>query len=395
VNTIECVSCQEVFNLKEIRLVRVVAIDSIIREELFLNDEEKSLKSKLIESFSKLNRLNQEHEISKDTFRQFELESHEHFQEIRRQIDMHREDDKFNAESRSNIDTIALDMIKRTQDFERNYFKCLDELVKKNLLFEVASIDVNKETQTLNELYRDPHLKIETIKKMNAEINEKIRKVQQRHNELISIRDHLKSNNFQPNEQETFGVLILNEFTNDLAFSSILSQVQSNELIRLCEFSFKDKFSLLYKGSQDGFGVEDFHSKCDGHENTLTILKAQESSFIFGGFATAEWESLDGEYKSDRNAFIFSLTNNDNQPVKMNIDMEYSFHAIYCKSSNGPRFAEDICIFNNANTTMYGRSDLGSSYKHPQYAYGTDEARSFLAGSFRFQFDEIEVYQKE
>ena len=177
-NTIECVSCQEVFILKEIRLIRVVAIESIIREELYLNDEEKSLKSKLIESFSTFDRLNQEHEISKDTFRQFELESHEHFQEIRRQIDMHREGDKFNAESRSNIDTIALNMIERTQGFERNYFKCLDELVKKNLLFEEASIDVNKETQTLNELYRDPRLKIETIKKMNAEINEKIRKVQ-------------------------------------------------------------------------------------------------------------------------------------------------------------------------------------------------------------------------
>ena len=177
-NTIECVSCQEVFNLKETRLIRVVSIDCIIGEELFLNDEEKSLKSKLIESFSTLNRLNQDFQIAKDTFRHFELESHEHFQEIRRQIDIHREGDKFNAESRSNIDTIALDMIDRTKDFERNYFKCFDDLVKKNLLFEVASIDVNKETQTLIELYRDPRLKIETLKKMNAEINEKIRKVQ-------------------------------------------------------------------------------------------------------------------------------------------------------------------------------------------------------------------------
>ncbi len=40
-------------------------------------------------------------------------------------------------------------------------------------------------------------------------------------------------------------------------------------------------------------------------------------------------------------------------------------------------------------------SNLGCSYKHPQYAYETNEAKSFLAGSHKFQLDEIEVYQKE
>jgi hypothetical protein len=168
-NTIECVSCQEVFNLKETRLIRVVSIDCIIGEELFLNGEEKSLKSKLIESFSTLNRLNQDFQIAKDTYCHFELESHEHFQEIRRQIDIHREGDKFNAESRSNIDTIALDMIDRTKDFERNYFKCFDDLVKKNLLFEEASIDVNKETLFFDK--KASKLKTSTRIKINKNIS--------------------------------------------------------------------------------------------------------------------------------------------------------------------------------------------------------------------------------
>ena len=38
---------------------------------------------------------------------------------------------------------------------------------------------------------------------------------------------------------------------------------------------------------------------------------------------------------------------------------------------------------------------LGYTYNHPQYAYGTNEAQSFLAGSYDFQLSEIEVYQKE
>jgi hypothetical protein len=40
-------------------------------------------------------------------------------------------------------------------------------------------------------------------------------------------------------------------------------------------------------------------------------------------------------------------------------------------------------------------SDLGCYYKHPQYAHGKNKALTFLAGSCRFQLDEIEVYQME
>ncbi len=112
-NIIQCVSCRQVFNLNECHLVQVEIIQNLIRDEHFLNDEEKSLKSKLIESLSALNRLNQEFESAKETFRHFDVESHEHFQEIRRQIDIHRESDKYNA-GRTQIDSIALDMIDQT-----------------------------------------------------------------------------------------------------------------------------------------------------------------------------------------------------------------------------------------------------------------------------------------
>jgi hypothetical protein len=56
---------------------------------------------------------------------------------------------------------------------------------------------------------------------------------------------------------------------------------------------------------------------------------------------------------------------------------------------------DDIFISNNPNTTMDSYSNLGVFFKHPQYAKGTNEAQTFLAGSYKFQLDEIEVYQKE
>jgi hypothetical protein len=164
----------------------------------------------------------------------------------------------------------------------------------------------------------------------------------------------------------------------------------------LCEFSSNDKWSLLYRGTRDGFGAKDFHSKCDGHSNTLTILKAAESSFIFGGYTMVTWNSSNRD-KSDRNAFIFSLTNKDKKPLKMKVNQNRHQYAIYCHSEYGPIpiFGEGICIGINENTTMENYSKLGHSYKHPQYAYGSKEAQTFLAGSFHFQLDEIEVYQKE
>jgi hypothetical protein len=176
--------------------------------------------------------------------------------------------------------------------------------------------------------------------------------------------------------------------------SWVTDEQQCSELIDLCEFSPNEKWSLLYRGTRDGFGSLDFHSRCDGHSNTLTILKAKQSNFIFGGFSTAAWDSS-SFCKSDSNAFIFSLTNKDNQPLKMEIDPDEHEYAIRCDSIFGPIFGNDIQIANNANTTMKSRSNLGFSYEHPQYRCGSNEASTFLAGSNPFQLDEIEVYEKE
>ncbi len=151
----------------------------------------------------------------------------------------------------------------------------------------------------------------------------------------------------------------------------------------------------MYRGTRDGFGAKDFHSKCDNKSPTLSICKAKDSSFIFGGFASVTFNGSE-TFKSDPNAFIFSLTNKDNRPLKMKIHSNEHHEAIQCNSRYGPIFGGcDIAIVNNANTTMNCYSHLGHSYKHPQYAFGTNEAKSFLAGSYRFRLDEIEVYQKE
>jgi hypothetical protein len=240
---------------------------------------------------------------------------------------------------------------------------------------------------------------------MQREQEEYIYAIQFKINEMTKIKDNLKAtNDFQPNlslfdqnETSLFGSIKLSEYcSNKKSFKSeiLKGEQQSVELIELCEFSPNDKWSLLYRGTRDGFGSNDFHSRCDGYSNTLTILKARGSKFIFGGFTTVSWNSS-RRWKSDPNAFLFSLTNKANHPVKMKIDPNEHESAIGCDSRYGPRFGGSICIAKNANTSMDSYSNLGHTYKHPQYALGTDEASTFLAGSYRFQLDEIEVYRKE
>ncbi len=79
----------------------------------------------------------------------------------------------------------------------------------------------------------------------------------------------------------------------------------------------------------------------------------------------------------------------------MKVDPNENHRAIFCDSEFGPTFGFEIHIANNPNTTMDSWSNLGNCYKHPQYAFGTDEAKTFLAGAYYFQLDEIEVYEKE
>jgi hypothetical protein len=57
-------------------------------------------------------------------------------------------------------------------------------------------------------------------------------------------------------------------------------------------------FKILWRGSRDGFEAKEFHRRCDGHENTLTVILDTKGNF-FGGFTPGEWESGIRYFKAD------------------------------------------------------------------------------------------------
>ena len=137
---------------------------------------------------------------------------------------------------------------------------------------------------------------------MQQKQHESLKDIQLRLNQMNKIKDDLKASNqfkpnlipFNPNKTSCFGQIKLNGYwlnTNSLKSEILKGEQQYLELIKLCEFSPNDKWTLLYRATRDGFGSDDFHSKCDGQPNTLTIFKAKESSYIFGGFTTVMWDS--------------------------------------------------------------------------------------------------------
>jgi hypothetical protein len=172
--------------------------------------------------------------------------------------------------------------------------------------------------------------------------------------------------------------------TESIFESTILSNVPPP----LQQFS-RQKWTLLYRGSQDGFGVANFHSKCDGYSNTVTVILTTKG-FIFGGFTLIGWH-LKSEWKADnsKQSFVFSIKNARNGDPK-SFPFTNSSQAIYCNSSYGPTFGNgfDIYVANNCNENTNSYTNLGTDYRNDTGLNGTE----VFTGEQHFQVKEIEVF---
>ena len=172
--------------------------------------------------------------------------------------------------------------------------------------------------------------------------------------------------------------------------SIIMNADQQVQLVNLCEFPQDQKWELKYRASRDGFKGTDFHAKCDGVPNTLTVIKSTNGN-IFGGFTEKPWTS-DICVVSDPKAYIFSLVNQENKPFK---SVCSNRGAIRCFPGYGPMFGDDdskrdIWIKSDSNSNEDSSSNFGLMFEHPDYVKGTKRANTILAGSNKFRTLEIE-----
>jgi hypothetical protein len=154
---------------------------------------------------------------------------------------------------------------------------------------------------------------------------------------------------------------------------------------------FKEKqFALLWRGSRDGFGRGDFHSRCDEHPNTLTVILDTDGN-IFGGFTPLKWDSrsklnADPSLKS----FLFTLKNPHNVMARrFALKAEKRQRAISCDSGGSPDFCDVGVSDNSDRNTDSCAGAFGLSYTNDTGLNG----ETFFTGSAYFKVSEIEVFE--
>ncbi len=106
------------------------------------------------------------------------------------------------------------------------------------------------------------------------------------------------------NQQESYN-------SSDIFFKDSIILKSNKDKEKMLNFLNKkiENSELIYRGTRDGDLAKNFHEKCDNKGPTLVLCKDKNEQ-IFGGFTTAEWDSNQRHSKNDKNAFIFSITNN-------------------------------------------------------------------------------------
>lgn len=186
-----------------------------------------------------------------------------------------------------------------------------------------------------------------------------------------------------------FDLIVMNSLN-----SNIISPTLTNYLIEMCEFSVNEKWRLVYWAKRDGFSASSFHARCDNVSHTLVLVKA-ETGNVFGGFSKAKWDSSN-QYKSDKDAFIFSLVNREKKAVRFDIAPGREQYAIFCNPQYGPTFGggHDFFIANNCDQADSGsNTNLGHCYRSESSPITTVErARTLLGGAPAFRVEDIEVF---
>jgi hypothetical protein len=155
----------------------------------------------------------------------------------------------------------------------------------------------------------------------------------------------------------------------------------------------KKQFRLLWRGSRDGFGAAQFHKRCDGHANTLTLIMDTEKN-VFGGFTPVKWESDRSGGDESQKSFLFTLKNPRNvtarklalRPERWRCAISYDMNAGPIFGNSGDIWVSDHCNSNtDSSTGQFGDTYMGDTE--------LDNPESFFTGSDHFQVSEIEVFE--
>ena len=240
-----------------------------------------------------------------------------------------------------------------------------------------AKISLTPEKPDLNVTVMKLCDKVKEIDLLKTEFENKIKELE-KENQNLKENFELYNKVFLPTEE----IKRLKSINID---SHILKIYEINLIEKGVQKNLKkkiNKYTLLFRASRDGYKTSNFHSKCDGKSNTVTLVETMTGR-RFGGFTDVQWDQ-NSSYKTGSNGFIFSLDNNE---IYYNKNNQYN---IYCNSSYGPMFGggADFCICDSCNSS-------NSSYDSSGNSYETNGKQYALAGGYNFLVRDYEVFQLE
>lgn len=158
--------------------------------------------------------------------------------------------------------------------------------------------------------------------------------------------------------------------------------------------SSRSVFVRCWHAKTDGWAAATFHNNCDGKGPTVTLILV--NSYIFGGYTNVPWNATGNRCRhvpADK-AFIFSLNNSRDAPVKL---YQYgdSDPAMYDCFRYGPSFGGgDIYVTSDAVNKSDSHTHCGHTYTAPP-GYSRHANCPFFAGSIRFSPTNIEVFYEQ
>ena len=246
-----CESCGETFVVKDMHSKVNKLFKRILDAEGHLSPQEKAVKSEiqyLLNEFQLLYDQIQQEQT------EFEVSSHDHFAEIKRQIDLQRE------QLKEKIDEVYLAMIGQVEKHEVFYKQKLDE----TRCFK--EFNAEREKETLEEEFRKVDLTIERVHQLKAKYEASVKELQDKTTNLQLASKQMKKCSFMAKrdlEISSFGSLNLRNLNSYLASSSQdktikLWDLETNECIRTLEGHIGRikcmgvlEYGLLISGSDD------------------------------------------------------------------------------------------------------------------------------------------------
>ena len=191
------------------------------------------------------------------------------------------------------------------------------------------------------------------------------------------LRYHMISNstpalNFKPSRCKIDSVLINRDMSR--LFAKYISR-KDVEVLKFIPY----KFTLLLRGTRDGFDSAKFHQLCDNKGATISVARIKDSKQIVGGYNPLNWNSQGGQYLNTNDSFLFNITDHNNlNSAKIGRVFQNQQNAIYNHSSYGPTFGGGHDLRSQGNNNWVASN--GHTYTNINFPSN-------------FVIDEYEVFQ--